>query len=81
MSSVEQLRAVEWFEPLREKNGFHHTVKEDEAYGYRDFKVVGVFRPHQDALTRAGLIARGGTPVYQIVEVQFILSEFLKIKK
>ena len=64
----------EWFEPLREKNGFHHSVDENETHGYRDLKILGVFTP-------PGLKDGDGNQVRQIIEVQLLINSFLAIKK
>ena len=78
---VQRLRDAEWFEPLREKNGFHFEVDEDATHGYRDFKMFGVFHPPASSSMYTDMCDRLGRPVCQIVEVQFLLEEFLQIKK
>jgi len=79
--SVQRLRDVDWFEVIKEKNGFHADVDVDQAYGYRDFKMLGVFRPPASSSAYKEMCDSTGKPVCQIVEVQFLLEEFLQIKK
>lgn len=61
----------DWFEPLREKNGFHFQAKNYD--GYRDIKVLGVF-------LGSNVKDRNGHQIRMIIEIQLILSSFLHYK-